>query len=80
MQKLPWQEKGQCMCKKRNLLGKGKKEAHSLSAVTRRVTTPKSFSLLVEGTMHLSLDNVLANLFTSSSRHFYQWPMTKNSK
>ncbi len=49
-----------------------KKEACVLSAVTNRVTTPKSFLLLVESAMRLSQDNVLANLSTSSSCLFYQ--------
>ena len=57
-----------------------KKEAHALSTVTSGMTTPKSFLLLVEGTMHPSLDNALANLSTSSIHLFYQWPMTKNTK
>ena len=56
-----------------------KKEACALSTVTSRVTTPKSF-LLVEGAMHPSLDDVLANLSTSSSCLFYQQPTTKNTK
>ena len=57
-----------------------KKETRPLLAVTSRVTTPKSVLLLVEGAMRLSLDGVLANLSTSSSCLFYQWPMTKNTK
>ena len=54
------------------------KEAHSLSAVTSGVTTPKAFLLLVEGTMRLSLDDTLAN-FSTRSRCFFL-PMTKNTK
>ena len=42
----------------------------SLSAVTSGVTTPKSFLLVVEGVMRLSLDYALANLSTRSSRLF----------
>ena len=57
-----------------------KKEAHSLLAVTSGVTTSKSFLLQVEGTMSPSLDDVLANLSTSSSSLFYKWSMTKNTK
>ena len=49
-----------------------KKEAYSLSAMTSRVKTPKSFMLLVEGAMHPSLDDMLANLSFSSSHLFYQ--------
>ena len=41
-----------------------KKESCSLSAVNSGVTTPKSFLLLMEGTMCPSLDDVLANLST----------------
>ena len=43
------------------------KESRSLSAVT----TPKSFLLVVEGTMRPSVDDALANLSTSSSHLFY---------
>ena len=57
-----------------------KKEARTLSAVSSVVTTPKSFLLLVEGTMHPSLDDALANLSTSSSHPFYPQPTTKNTK
>ena len=48
-----------------------KKEAYSLSAVTSGVTIPKSFLLVVEGAMRLSLNDALANLFTSSCHLFY---------
>ena len=44
-----------------------KKETRSLSAMTSRVTTPKSFLPVVEGTVRLSLDDRFANLSTSSS-------------
>ena len=44
-----------------------KKEVRSLSTVTSRVKTPKSFLLLVEGAMRLSLDDALANLSTAVS-------------
>ena len=57
-----------------------KKETCSLSAMTSRVSTPKSFLLWVEGAMRPSLDDSLANLSTSSSRLFYQWLTTKNIK
>ena len=43
-----------------------KKEACSLSAVTSGVTTPKSFLLLVEDAMSLSLDGALVNLSTTT--------------
>ena len=69
MQKLPEapdKKRGDACVKKE--LSQQKKEACSLSAVISGVTTSKSFLLLVEGTMHLSLDDMLANLSTSS-RH-----------
>ena len=57
-----------------------KKESRSFSALTSVVTTPKYFLLLVESAMHPSLDDALANLFTSCSRLFYQRPTTKKKK
>ena len=42
-------------------LSRQKKEAHALFAVTSGATTPRSFLLLAEGTMHPSLDDALAN-------------------
>ena len=57
-----------------------KKEARSLLTATSGVTTPKSILLLVEGTIRPSLDDALANLFTSSSSFFYQRPTTKSTK
>ena len=59
-----------CTKKKRNCPDKRKKSC-SLLAVTSRVTAPKSFLLVVEGTMCLSLEDALVNLSTSSSRVFY---------
>ena len=57
-----------------------KKEACALSAATNIVTTLKSYLLLVEGAMHLSLDDALGNFSTSSSHLFYQQPTIKNTK
>ena len=57
-----------------------KKETRSLSAVTGEMTTLKSFLLLVGGPTRPSLGSVLVNLSTSTSRLFYQWPTTKNTK
>ena len=77
MQKLPvahYRKRGGACSKKK--LSQQKKEARAISAVT----TPKSFLLLVEGTMYPSLDDTVANLSTSNNRLFYQWPMTKNTK
>ena len=48
-----------------------KKWSRSLSAVTSGVPTPKSFLLVVESAMRLSLDDALANLSISSSHLFY---------
>ena len=48
-----------------------KKNSRALSAVTSGVTTPEYFLLVVEGVMHLSLDDTLAKFSTSSSRLFY---------
>ena len=81
MQKLPEapgrKRSGTCAKKEPS---RQKKEARSLSAVTSGMKTPKSFLLLVEDAMHLSLDDMLANLSTSSSGLFYQRPTTKNTK
>ena len=77
MQKLPEapdSKRGDACVKKEP--SQRKKEACFLSAVISGVTTPKSFLLLVEGTMPLSLDNTLANLSTSSSHLYYQRPIT----
>ena len=76
----PDRNTGNACAKKRNHPDKRKNLSLSLSAVTSGVTTPKSFLLLVEGAMRLSLDNALANLSTSSSHLFYQQPTTKNTK
>ena len=72
MQKLPEapDRKRGSACTKREP-SRQKKEACPLSAGTSRVTIPKSILLLVEGSMHLSLDDTLANLSTCSSRLFY---------
>ena len=73
MQKLleaPDMKEGQRMHKEKEP-SQQKKESHSLSAVTSRVTTLKSFLLVVEGAMCPSLDDVLVNLSTSSIRLFY---------
>ncbi len=56
-----------------------KEEARAILAVTSGVT-PKSFLLLVEGTMRPSLDDAFANLSPNSSRLFYQRPTSKNTK
>ena len=74
----PRQKKERPMRKKEPF--RQKKETRSLSAMTSRVTTPKSFLLLVESTMGPSLDDALANHFTCSSCLFYQRPKTKNTK
>ena len=66
-------------CKKKEP-SRQKKEICSLSAVTNGVTTPKSFLLLMEGTMRPALDDGLAHFFTCSSRLFYQRLTTKNTK
>ena len=73
MQKLPEapDKKRSDACAKEKELSRQKKESHSFSAVTSRMTTPKSILLVVEGTTCLSLDDALANLSTSSSRLFY---------
>ena len=79
MQKLPKApDKKRCdACAKPS---RQKKEACAFPAVTSRVTTPKYFLLLVKGAMRLSLDDALADLSTSSSRLFYQWPSIKSAK
>ena len=64
------QEEGWCMHKEKEPSWQ-KKESCALSAMTSGVPTPKSFLLVVEGAMHLSLDDTLANLSTRSNRHFY---------
>ena len=65
MQKLPeapdW-KRGNACAKKRNRRNK-KKESCSFSTVT----IPKSFLLEVEGTMHQSRDDALANFSISSN-------------
>ena len=69
MQKLPEspdRKRGDACAKKEP--SRLKKEACFLSAVTSGVTTPKSLLLLMEGAMRPSLEDVLANLSTSSSR------------
>ena len=74
MQKLPKapdRKRGNA-CTKKEPLAK-ERSLFSVSAVT----TPKSFLLLVEGAMCLSLDDALANL---SNCLFYQQPTTKNTK
>ena len=72
MQKLPEtpnRKRGDACTKKRN---KTKERIScSFSAVTSGGTTPKSFLLLVERAMCPSIDDVLANFSTSSSRLFY---------
>ena len=81
MQKLPEapdRQMGDAVQKKEPF--RRKKEARILSAMTRGVTTPKSFLLLVEGAMRPSLDDTLANFSTKSSRLFYQRPTTKSTK
>ena len=70
-------KRGEVWAKKKNCPGKRKNLA--LSAVTSEVTTPKSFLLVVEGAMHPSLDNALANLSTSSSHLFSTNPRLKTS-
>ena len=81
MQTLPEAPTGKeaAHAQRRNPLGK-KKEACSLLAATSGMKIPKSILLLVESTMHPSLDDALANFSTSSSRLFYQRPTTKNTK
>ena len=66
----PWQEEGRGMRKEKEP-SRQKKGSRSLSVVTIGVTTPKSFLIVVEAAMRLSLDDALANLSTSSSRLFY---------
>ena len=66
----PDRKRGERMGKE-NKPSRQKKESCSFSAVTSGVTTLKSFLLVVEGTMRPSLDDVLANLSTSSGRLFY---------
>ena len=46
-------------CSKEKELSRQKQESCPLSAVTSGVTTPKSFLLVVEGTMRPSLDDAL---------------------
>ena len=74
----PWQEVGRRKRKKKEP-SQQKKEACAHSAVTSGVKTPKSFLILVEGTMRPSLKDVLAILSTNSSRLFYQRPTTKTT-
>ena len=67
MQKLPEapdRKRGDTCIKKRDCSDKRKNL--DLSAVTNGVTTPKSFLLVVEGAMHPSLDDTLANLSTTT--------------
>ena len=73
-----WQEMERNML--RQELSRQKKETRSFSAGIGGVTIPKSFLLLVDGTMRPSLDEALVNISTSSSRLFHQWPSTKNTK
>ena len=73
MEKLPeppGRKSGDACAKKET--SRQKKDASSTSSGTNEVTTPKSFLLLVEGTIRPSLDDALAYLSTSSSRLFYQ--------
>ena len=82
MQKLPEtpdRQRGWHMCKKKEP-SEQKEESCLLSAVTSRVTIPKPFLLVVEGTMRVSLYDALANPSTSSSCLLYKQPMIKNSE
>ena len=67
----PDRKRGDACAKKKELSRHKKKNFVPLSAVTGRVTTPKSFLLVVKGAMRPSLDDTLANLSTHSSHLFH---------